>query len=402
MKRWLIISILLIALFVFGIALNPSVSPRKTTNVVKGPLTVWSDYEGRLEATRVVMIMSRFRGNATVVELAPEGTKVSKGDVLVRFDSSSLEREVLKLERDCALAKSELDSLEHAELPLELRDLEMELMETRSTLSAEQQYLDASFQLAKEGLVSEQEIEQQKLKVSEITTQLETLKLKMQLTKEYLHPSALKRAQVKLTSAKQELKLADQQLQNSVVLAPSDGVVIYKRIYIVTEFRTIRIGDSVFPNQPFMVLPDMNDFVVHCQVPEGELSRIRKGKNVFIRPLAYPGVRLRGVVETIGSTAQNLPGQPGWQKFFHVVIGLKDTDSQLRPGMSVTAHILSYQNLEAVLIPRTAVWWEAGKPFGKVLTGSSQETRQLKLGMGNEKSYEVIEGLKPGDKVVVE
>ncbi|NOR66071.1 MAG: hypothetical protein GQ528_01790, partial [Woeseiaceae bacterium] len=276
MKRWLIISILLMVLmvlFVFGTAMNPSASRIKTTTVTREPLAVWSVYKGRLEARKFVMIMSGFRGNATVIELAPEGTKVSKGDVLVRFDSASLEREFLRLERDCALAKSELDSLKHDELPLELRDLEMDFMEIRATLRAEQQYLKASIQLAKEGLVSKPEIKQQKLKVAEIKTQLETLQQKIQLTKKYIHPSALKRAQVKLASAQQELKLAKQQLQNSVVAAPSDGIVIYKTLPIATEFRTIRIGDSIYPNQPFMVLPDMDDLVVHCEVPEVELAR---------------------------------------------------------------------------------------------------------------------------------
>jgi HlyD family secretion protein len=400
MKRWITISILLMVLF-FGTAVNPSSPGIKTTTVTKAPFAVWSVYQGRLNARRSVMIMSRFRGNATVIELAPEGTRVSKGDVLVRFDSATLEREVLKLKRDCALAKSELDSLEHAELPLELRDIEMSLMEIRASLRAEQQYLKASIQLAKEGLVSDPEIKQQKLKVAEVKTQLETLAQKKQLTQKYIHPSALKRAHVKLASAQQELKLAEQQLQNSVVLAPSDGVVIYKTLPIATDFRTIRIGDSVYPNQPFMLLPDMDDLVVHCEVPEMEFARIQEGKDAFIQSLAYPGVKIPGTVESVDPIARSLPGQPAWQKFFHVVIGLKDVDSRLRLGMAVTTHILSYYNSNAVVIPRTAVKWEAGRAFAKLLSGSFQQTRQLTLGLGNEKHFEIIEGLTPGDEVIV-
>jgi len=48
--------------------------------------------------------MSRFQGSATVVELAPDGAAVPRGAVLVRFDASALRRELLKLERDQALA----------------------------------------------------------------------------------------------------------------------------------------------------------------------------------------------------------------------------------------------------------------------------------------------------------
>lgn len=406
MKRRLITLILLgvpfAAYLLFASMWTASPAPAKTAKVVREPLAVWSSYEGTLESRTVRMIMSNFRGNATVIQLAADGAKVSTGDVLVRFDSSALERDVLKLERDYTLAQSELDSLKYAEIPLELRDLEMTLTETRSTLSAEQQYLDASIELAKEELVSAQEVEQQKDKVAEITAQLQTVELQLQLTREHLHPSALKRAQAKLASAEQQLTLARKQVQNSVVRAPSDGVVVYKPLHIGTDFRMIRVGDTVYPNQPFMVLPYMKDLVVHCQVPEAELSRVAKGKDVFIQPLAYPGMRLRGVVETVGSTAENAPGRPAWQKFFHVVIALIDADRSLRPGMSVTAHILSYYKADAISIPRAAVRWEAGKPFGKVVTPSSHETRLLTLGMANERNYEVIEGLQPGTVVLIE
>ncbi|MEK6691170.1 MAG: efflux RND transporter periplasmic adaptor subunit [Nitrospirota bacterium] len=382
--------------------LSPSTNQGKTAKVTKEPLTVWSIYEGKLEARKVITIMSKFRSNATVVELAPEGERVSKGDILVRFDSSALERDVLKLERDYALAGSELNSLKNAKLPLELRDLEIKLLEIQATLNSEQQYLDAIIEFAKEDLVSQQEIEQQKLKIAKIKTQLNTLELQMKLTKEFLHPSELKRALVKLASAEQEMKLAREQLQNSIVLAPSDGIVVYNPLPIGTEFRMVRVGDTIYPNQPFMMLPDMNDLIVHCNIPENELSRVQKGKTAFIKPLAYPDLRLQGIVETVGSMAQNMPEQPQWQKFFRVVIGLKDFDSRLKPGMSVTAYILSYNNPEAILIPRTAVRWEEGKPYAKVITRLSQKKRELKLGMANDMSYEVIEGVKPGDAVFVE
>jgi multidrug efflux pump subunit AcrA (membrane-fusion protein) len=406
MKRQLIIAIVLaiplVSYLLFGGVWTASRIPENTATVVKGPLAVWSTYEGRLESRTVTMIMSRFRGDATVIELALEGAGVSKGDVLVRFESSALEREVAKLERDCALAISELTSFKNARIPLELRELDMDLIEIRSTLNSERQYLDASIQLATEGLVSEQEIEQQKEKVAEITTQLQTLEMKLQLTKEFLHPSELKRVQAKLASAEQELQLAREQVQNSAVQAPTDGIVVYKPLHIGGEFRTVRVGDRIYQNQPFMLLTDMNDFVVHLEVPEGELTRVQEGEDVFIQPLAYPDVKLSGILEAIGSMAQTMPGQPVWQKFFHVVIGLEDVDTRLRPGMSVTAHVLSYYHPDTVLVPRVAVRWETDKPFAEVATSSSRETREIELGMANEQNYEVIAGLNLGDEVIIE
>ncbi|MEE8575352.1 MAG: efflux RND transporter periplasmic adaptor subunit [Thermodesulfobacteriota bacterium] len=411
MKRLLIIAVplLIISLFLFYsffgiVVLSPVATEARTTEITKGPLNVWSVYEGRVDARKVVTIMSRSATSATVIELIPDGATVRKGEVLVRFDSSSFEREIIKFERDFSLAASELSGIKNAKLPLELRDQKMELMKTRASLIAEEQYLDATIELAEEGLISAEEIRQQRMKVEEIKAELQTKEQETRLTKEFLHPSELKRMETKLASAAQELKIAKEQLKSSVILAPSDGVVAYRPLHLGTEFRRVRIGDSIYPNQPFMVLPNLNDLVVHCNVPEGEFSKVKEGRDVYIQPLAYPDMQIRGVVETIGSVAEKPPGAAGWQKFFHVVIGLKLTeiDPRLKPGMTVTTHILSYQNSGALLIPRAAVRWENDRPFGTIVTGTREESRPLKLGMASTEHYEVLGGLKAGDKVYIE
>ena len=406
MKRHLIYPALLLAPFgsylFFGLpSWSPSVSI-DTVEIVKGPLAVWSNYEGKLESRDVRMIMSKYKGGAVVVELAPEGAKVSKGDVLVRFDSSSIEREIFKLERERALAQLKLEGLQLASIPLERREIEMELMEARSTLTAEQQYLDASIELAREGLVSDQEVEQQRLEVERVKTEVETLEQKMQLTNEFLHPSILNQARAELISAEQEVTLARGQLQNSVIFAPIDGVVVYRRLNIGTEFRTIRISDEIGQNQSFMMIPDMKEFVVHIAVPEGELSRVQEGQDVSIRPLSYPEMKIQGSVEKVGSMAQNLPGQPSWKKFFPVMIGIKETNPRLKPGMSVTAYVLSYYNPEAVLVPRTAVKWKDGKPFVHMRPKLDEDLWPVRLGLADDANYEVIEGLNHNDRVYTE
>lgn len=378
-------------------------APRvRTAKVIQQSLAVWSTFQGAVEARKVTTIMSKLPRNAIVVELVPEGARVSKGDGLVRFDSSALERELLKLERDYLSARAEADSVLHAKQPLELRALRLKLLETEANLAAEQEYLSASAELLKEGLVSGPEVEQQKLKVAKIKEQLDALKQQIALTRQYVHPSELERLIAKVAAGEQEMKLIREQLRNTVVMAPTDGVVVYNPIHVGTEFRTIRIGDTVFENQPFILLPDMTDLVVRCDVPEAEISRIREGNPGHVEALAYPGLRIEGKIETVGSVAQALPGRPNWQKFVSIGIGLKGVDSRVKPGMSVTAHVLSYYRQAALLVPRASVQWNSGTSFVRVPRGDAYETRRVKLGQADEKSYEVIEGLKAGEEVLLE
>lgn len=393
--------LMVVILLIWGLRRNES--PVSTARVTQEAFAVWSAYEGRLEAQRTVLVMSHFQGNATIVELAPEGVRVKQGDVLARFDSSQLEREIHKLESEAVTARATLESLKNAVLPLEIRDLEMKIAESRTALNAETEYLDASRPMLQEGLVSEPEIAKQRLKVDQAKTQLESLEWKLKLTRSYLHPAGLRQAEAKVTAAEQELQFARSQIANSVVLAPGDGNPLYKPLYVAGEYRTVRIGDLVYPNQPFMAMPDMSELAVQIDVPEAELGRVLQGRQATIRLIAFPEIRMDGYVGSIGSIAQAVPGQSAWQRYFHVVVRSPShaSDSRIRPGMTVTVQILSYANPRATLIPRTAVSWDGDRPWTLARNGASFERKNLQLGRANDKSYEVLSGIEPGETVIL-
>ena len=170
--------------------------------------------------------MSKFKGFATVVELAKEGTQIRTGDQLARFDSAELERELLNLEKEYALAESEIESQINAIIPLELCELRMDHQKLSEAVAAEKQFLKDSISLAAEDVVSTMEVEQQKAKVAQLQSELLASEERLQLTKQYLHPSMRQRANAALHSAQQSLELARAQLQNTTVYAPAGGLLV--------------------------------------------------------------------------------------------------------------------------------------------------------------------------------
>jgi len=395
----LIIGIATLAAFDGGEELEQQ-QVEQTVEVTNGPMQVWSVYDGKLESRKVVTITSRMRGNATVVDLIKEGSQVDKGSVLARFDATQQERQLFKLEKEFLLARSELESLKNAKLPLELRELSLNLLEAKSGLESEMQYLLDSRKLVKEKLISIQEIDQQERKVTQLQSRVESLEVELELTEKFLHPASLERAEAKLAAAERELSTARDEIAMSVILAPAEGVVVYKSIHVNGDFRRVRIGDSIFPNQAFMVLPDFDDMVVHAFVPEAELSNIRIGNEVAVRPVAFPEMSLKGQVTQVGSMAQSVPGRPSWQRYFHVEIGLDGSDNRIRPGMSVVASVLSYSHLEVLLLDRRAVAWVSNKPYVNI--DGMQGRREIKVGIANATHFEIKEGLQAGDSVRVQ
>lgn len=366
--------------------------------VTEGPFEVWSSYEGELAARHVQVLSSRFNGPATLTFLAPEGARVRKGDPVARFDGFQAEQDLVRLERELAIAEADARSLELAVLPLEIREMQTTLLEARVGLAAEEQFLSDSAGLLADGLISEQENESQRLKVEGLRSRVAQLEMKQRLTLDHVHPARLNEARAKLDAARRQRDSMREQLQHCVLVAPADGEVVHLALPIGGELRSARVGDVLYRNQEFLCIPDASGWVVRCHVPEHELSRVRPGLPARVVPRAYPDTTLEGEVETVSAMAQARPLAPG-QRAFSVVLRVRDVPNTMKSGLTVQARLLSRQSANALRVPRTAVRWGPDGAHCRVRAGRGAEDRPVKVGFGNDAEYEVLSGLKPGDWV---
>jgi len=371
------------------------------TLVTRGPLSVWTPCDGTLEARRMETILSQFQGRATIVELVPEGSQVKRGDLLVRLDGSQLETDLVKLKSEAARSEAELDALQYATIPLEIQDFDVQLNDLQYQRDTEKKILEDTRELVERKLISRREVEDQTLKLASLEAKIAQIQQHKNLAEAHLHPAKLTQARAAVESARQQLTLAQQQLSNCVVTAPSDGLTVYLPLHVGNEFRSLRIGDTLYPNQPFLCIPDMSEFIVPCFIPESDLARVRVGQPALVTPLAYPDLHLPATVESLGIMAQTQPGYPAWQKYFRVVIRIDQLDKRLRPGMSLHVEICSYTRPDATLIPRVAVQWDQGKPSCRVRTPEGGRRCPLKLGWSDARFHEVIEGVTPGDRLIL-
>ena len=369
--------------------------------MIRGPLSVWTSFEGTLESRTLETIASQVQGRATIVGLAAEGLAVRRDDVVARFDDSSLAADAVRLENELARADADLDALENAEIPLAQRDLAAEIADLRNQVETEQSVLTESQELTARKLIPEREVEQSRRRVAALRTRIDQAEQRQTLLDKHAHPAKLARARADVSAARAQLSQVRLQLTNCVLRAPVDGLVVYLPIYAGTEYRPVRVGDAVFPNQPFMALPDPSNLVVQVYVPESDLARVQPGLRARILPLAFPDTVLTGVVESLGPAAQARPGYPAWQRYVRATLRLDEGGRRLRPGLSLRVDLLTVQREQAVLVPRAAVRWENGAAVCRVRTRLGGESRHLTAGAGNAQWLEALDGLKPGERVVL-
>ena len=374
-------------------------SPR-TAEVVRGAIRMSVPFLGELEARRVERVAVGIQGSAVLAELVPEGTHVEVGDLLARFDASQIEQDLARQENEWVRARQELDSLEKAELPLELLDMESKRLEARAELEAEERFLESARGLCERGLMSEGEVNQQERKVAGLKARGEQMETRVELTRKHVHEARLAKARAALEAAERQRDFTARQLALCEVRAPVAGVTTLVPLPVGGEYRPVHVGDTLFRNQVFLCLPDPSDHVVRGYVGETELPWVKTGNAVVAVPAAYPGVRLSGRVESVGGMSQTRPGEPVWRKYFPVQIALEPISEPMPIGISVRAEILAGESDQALWLPREAVEWRGDQAWvRKKLGKESVEELAVQTGLADAARLEITAGLAEGDIV---
>lgn len=262
-----------------------------------------------------------------------EGDKVRPGQVLVRLDTPELNWQL-------AQQKSMLIS---AEANLDL---------ARDSLARLQE-------LAREGVVS-----QQQLKAAEAQAKVAG-------------------GQVKQNKA--SISLMETQLSNSVITSPISGTVVA---------RTLEVGSMALPSTPIMTIAESGPLQVKMQVPEREFAQLDEGGRLHITSVALPGerfpARIREISEMLDPQTKLIPVKADLER-----------NGRLKIGMNVKATVAGRKH-SGLVIPTKAILTDGAEQIVYVASGGKARRVAVRTGVRTPEKTEVVSGLAAGDKVLVE
>ncbi len=155
----------------------------------------------------------------------------------------------------------------------------------------------------------------------------------------------------------------------------------------------VRLGDPVSPGTALasVALPD--GLVVEAALDQADVARVAAGDLVDVE-LDALDVPLSGTVEAVPLT----PDEDG---AYRATVRLAELPDTMRSGMEGTARVLVDVREDATVVPSGAVSSSAGQPTVRVLVDGQPEVRQVELGLVTTEGAEILEGVEPGDAVVV-
>jgi len=322
-----------------------------------------------------------------IQDLVPEGTLVRQGEYIAQLDRSSYSNSL----------KDAMDALK-----TEQANLEMKILDTAVALSGlrddikNQHYVveEAQITLAQSKFEPPATIRQAEIALDKAKRALEqknkgySLKIQQNLA----DIGKQKRAKDKAQSLVDDLQ---DFLSKFTVLAPTSGMVIYKKDFSGTKRKT---GSSVNPfDRIIATLPDLSSMLSKIYVNEIEVSKVKPGQKVTLAVDAFPSKSYAGKVISIANIGETLPNSDS--KMFEVQIRLDVSDPALRPSMTTTNKIIISTYNDALFIPTECVQTGSDSiPFVYL----KNKTRQVVvLGEANDKNVLIKKGLEPGIMVCV-
>ncbi|MEM7243991.1 MAG: HlyD family efflux transporter periplasmic adaptor subunit [Acidobacteriota bacterium] len=350
--------------------------------------------EGHLEAknSTTVTVPVTSQRNYTIDWIATDGQPVKKGEVVVRFDRTDLERALADGEADLYTAENALlksNSLSSAALANLARDHEL----AGRTLQAAEIFAPHD-----EGIFSRQELVESRVDAGLAREKLD------HLGEEKVRRRAEAKEEVGLLSvderkAKTSIDRATDGLSAIEVAAPHDGILLLQRDW---GGNTPRAGQTVWQGQSIGKLPDVTVMEAKVHVLEADAGSLKEGLSAELVVEAHPGTGHAASVSHVDHLAKpRVRGVP--VHYFGVTLDLETTDpATMKPGQRVRAELAVIDLDDVIVIPRQAVVQAEGGPTAWVLEGERAVKRRLELGAGSPGRVVVESGLAAGELVALE
>ncbi|HEX7182589.1 MAG TPA: HlyD family efflux transporter periplasmic adaptor subunit [Thermoanaerobaculia bacterium] len=345
--------------------------------------------QGNLQAVRAtpIGVPPGAPGPFRIGWLAPDGTRVKAGDVVVRFDPSDMVKQLAEARDDEKTSGLKIEK-QRIEGQSEAENLDRTAGLAREELENAKQFQKKDELIYSRGEIVESEIDQQ------LAREKEQHARSSKQARQKLSGTELELLAISRRRAEHRIRMAQQGLQALEVKAPHDGVLVLQR-----DFRgePVRVGDTVWMGQPLAEIPDPNQMEAEVYVLEADAGGLAPGKRAEVILESRPDQVFPAEIRRVDALAKpRLRGSP--VQYFAVVLKLATTDPRImKPGQRVRATLLLEERKEALAIPRQAVFEREGKMVVYRRQRGAFEPAEVTLGPSGMGKVVVEKGIEPGD-----
>jgi HlyD family secretion protein len=290
---------------------------------------------GSVEPTRSLPVfVPRLSGtglnSVVITHLAKPGTRVTKGDLLVEFDSQAqvktahdreaeyrgLIEQITKTRADQAGARAHDDmAIKQAENAVKSAEIDVSTNEVRPRIDAEKNLL--ALEEAKAQLT-------QLRKTSELRRRSET--------------AALRILEIQRDRAQNAWRHAQENTRKMRITSPLDGLVVLKTTWKNGSFGEVQEGEDARPGTPIMEVVDPSAMRVRARINQADIDRVKVGQAVRITLDSYPERSFRGQLQQLSPIAST-SSMSSRVRTFLALFSIDGSDPHLLPDLAAAVDL---------------------------------------------------------------
>lgn len=350
------------------------------SDVTRGKFDDYVRLNGQVLPIQVVQI-SPEEGGIVREKVVEEGTRVRKGDVILRLSNSNLDLQILNAEAELA----EKQNL--------LRNTQVAMQQDRLNNRTEQATLDTDCDRKRRAYEQNARLYKERLISKEVYLQSRE-DYNLALRKQSLISQRLKQDSLyrHVQMAQMEDNLDNMRKNVLLVRDRKNKLEVRSAIDGELGLLDVELGQNIATGQNIGQINDLSDFKVQAQIDEHYIDRVRPGLSAsFSRDGKTYLLRVRKVYPEVRN---------GTFRTDFVFVG--ERPAQMRSGQTFYVELALGKSQQATLIPRGTFFQTTGGNWIFVLDKSGRKAyrRNISIARQNPQYYEVTDGLEPGERVI--
>ena len=350
------------------------------SDVTRGKFDDYVRLNGQVLPIQVVQI-SPEEGGIVREKVVEEGTRVRKGDVILRLSNSNLDLQILNAEAELA----EKQNL--------LRNTQVAMQQDRLNNRTEQATLDTDCDRKRRAYEQNARLYKERLISKEVYLQSRE-DYNLALRKQSLISQRLKQDSIyrHVQMAQMEDNLDNMRRNVLLVRDRKNKLEVRSAIDGELGLLDVELGQNIAAGQNIGQINDLSDFKVQAQIDEHYIDRVRPGLSAsFSRDGKTYRLRVRKVYPEVRN---------GTFRTDFVFVG--ERPAQMRSGQTYYVELALGKSQQATLIPRGTFFQTTGGNWIFVLDKSGRKAyrRNISIARQNPQYYEVTDGLEPGERVI--
>jgi HlyD family secretion protein len=285
---------------------------------------------GYIIAAHKIEVASKVVGRVAWIGV-DKGDRVKAGQVLVRLEDDEYRASLLQQQGQLANLEAKLAEQRNGSRPEEVAKARADRDEAQADLANAKVTLDRTKQLATEGVLSRQSLDDAQAKYDSAVAKVASLQRTLDLS--VLGPRKEEIAQVEgqIEQARGGLAYAQTELDNTIIKAPVTGTILDRNVergeFVTNGF----VGDKGAKGY-LVTMADLNDLQVELDINQQDFPKLGPHQKGVITTDAYPDRKYQGFLEEVSPEADRAKAT------VQVKVRVTNPDDYLRPDMNATVN----------------------------------------------------------------